>query len=179
MAAAGLDLVADADIDEAHALVMRLIGPPVASIAVLRSVHSHTQASLFVFREGRITGLLAELPLTQAGLAALTAGRFNGLEPLPEQIARPGQDVVAYYCWGNAAETRRAAAATVRGMVIARDEIYPELPHFARAAVPADRPGAASNGARISFRRFDCTYYPGQPDLLFSPKSRSARSPAA
>ncbi len=179
--AANLDPASQPDIEVAHAMAVRLIGPQLASVELLTAIQEKTRASVYVFREdGRITGVLGELPLSTHGLGAIEGARFDGARPQLDQVAAPGEPVLAYYCWGNAAETRRAAAATVRGMIIARDEIYPELPYFARAVVPAGADDdAGSNGARISFRRFDCTYYPGQPDLLYSPKARSLGRPAA
>jgi hypothetical protein len=180
MADFGLDVASSADIAEAHALVERLVGPPLAGVDVMRAIHERTQASVFVIREnGRITGVLGELPISEAGLKALEAGDFNGASPELEHVTRPGDQVFAFYCWGFAAETRRASAMGVRGVIAARDHVYAELPFFARAAKPKDDEDAPSNGARVGFRRFGCTYYPGQPNLLYSPKAQHPGRAAA
>jgi len=181
MVEAGLEPATSADIDEAYALVQRLIGPPLASSEVMRSVQEHTRASIFLVREdGRITGVLGELALSSAGLAALEAGAFDGTAPELAHLARPGAPVAAYYCWGLAAETRRASIAGVKGVVAARDTVYANLPFFARAAEPkGEDANKQSHGARVGFRRFDCTYYPGQPGLLYSPMARSVGRSAA
>lgn len=176
MEAAGLEVASAEDIVEAHALVERLVGPPLAGPGVMRAIHDRTQASVFVIREdGRITGVLGELPLVEAGLKALEAGAFNGAAPDLDHIACPGDAVAAYYCWGFAAETRRASAVGVKGVIAARDDVYRDLPFFARAAKPAGSDeDAASNGARVGFRRFGCTPYPGQPNLIYSPRALQA-----
>ncbi len=180
MAAVGLELAMDADMPLAHALVERTVGPPLASLAVMRAIQEHTQSSMYVVREnGTITGILGELPLTEVGLKALETGVFDGTAPPLEQVAAPGEPVVAYYCWGLAAETRYASITGVKGVVAARNVTYPELPYFARAAEPKDSDFDGSKGARVSIRRFGCTYYPGQPTLLYSPKARSGGRSAA
>jgi hypothetical protein len=172
MAEAGYEVAAVSDIAEAHALVERLVGPPVASVETLQAVQSHSTCSLFVMREeGRLTGLYAELALAEAGLKALESGAFNGLDPDLGQVARPGDRVAAFYCWGLAADTRRSQVNGVRAVIAARDKVYPDLPFFTTAA--------GSDGARVAFRRFGCTYYPGQPRLLYSSRSLKAGNVAA
>lgn len=180
MADAGLEVATDGDIGEAHALVERLVGPPLAGVEAMRAIHTRTQASVFVIREdGRITGVLGELPLVEAGMKALEAGQFNGAAPDLDHIARPGDPVAAYYCWGFAAETRRASAIGVKGVIAARDDVYADLPFFARAAKPAGADDdAASNGARVGFRRFGAEPYPGQPDLIYSPRAQKVGTAA-
>lgn len=176
----GLELASDADLPIAHALVERTVGPPLARLDVMRAIHEHTRSSVYVIREdGVITGTLGELPLTETGLRALEAGVFDGTAPSLDQIAAPGQPVAAYYCWGLAAETRNASVIGVRGVMAARNVTYSELPFFARAAEPKGSDYEGSNGARVGIRRFGCTYYPGQPNLLYSPKARSGGRSAA
>ncbi len=183
MAEAGYEVASASDIAETCALIERLVGPPLAGEAVMRAIHERSQSSVFIYREhGRITGVLGELALVQSGLEALKAGAFSGVSPDLEQIARPGDRVAAYYCWGLAAEGRRASMYGVKAVIAARDVLYPELPFFTTAAKPKgaeDDGDAASNGARVAFRRFGCTYYPGQPNLLYAPKALKAGSVAA
>jgi hypothetical protein len=181
MEAAGLEVATPDDIVEAHALVERLVGPPLAGPSVMRAIHDRTQASVFVIREdGRITGVLGELALVEAGLRALETGTFNGVDPDLEHIARPGDPVSAWYCWGFAAETRRAAAIGVKATIVSRNDVYRDLPLFARAVKPAGADeDTQSNGARVGFRRFGCTPYPGQPDLIYSPRALQAGSVTA
>jgi hypothetical protein len=180
MTAAGLELASDADLALAHALVERTVGPPLASLAVMRTIQTHNQSSLYVIREhGIITGVLGELPLTEAGLEALVSGAFDGVDPSLDHVAAPGDPIAAYYCWGLAAETRHASVVGVKGVVAARNVTYPEQPFFARAAEAKGSAAGGSNGARVGIRRFGCTYYPGQPTLLYSPKARSGGRSAA
>jgi hypothetical protein len=181
LAGAGLELAQPQDIAEAHALVERLVGPPLASADVMRRIQDRTKASIFVVRqEGRITGVVGELALTPEGMQALTSGAFNGIDPDLAHVAAPGQAVAAFYCWGIAADTRKAAATTIRGVVTAREAVYADLPFFTRAAPPRDGgDDAASRGARSAFRRFDCVYYPGQPTLVYSPTSAKSGRAAA
>ena len=182
MAAVQMEPAEPADLAEAHALVARLIAPPIASLEAMRAAHAHTGAAVYVHREGgRISAVAGELPLTETGFAKLTSGRFNALSPEPEDLARPGQTVAAFYCWGCAGDTRRGAAAGVRAGVHARPAIYAEVPCFTRAGKPL---GAAeedgSKGGHAATRRFACVDYPGQPGLIFSPSAPSVgRSVAA
>ena len=169
------------DIDEAHALVERLIGPPIASPAVIRAVQAHSHASMFVRREdGRIVAALAELPLVAAGLEALLEGRLNGLDPDLSHIARPGDLLAAHYCWALAADSIRASAIGIKALLASRTEVYGALPFFARTAPTADgQTDPTSDGARVAFRRFGCSPYPGQPTLLYAPVAcQSGRSAA-
>lgn len=181
MTSIGLEVATSADIDAVHALVVRLVGPPTAEAAIMRLVHEHTRASVFVSREqGEISGVVGELPLTPAGLTALWAGDFNGVAPATEHLCAPGQPVAAMYCWGCAADSRRAAALAVKAVVIARNEIYPTLPFFTRAAPPAGADAdTGSLGGHAAFRRFGCTPVPGQPGLIYSSSASIAGRSAA
>ena len=98
MAEAGYEVAAVSDLAETHALIERLVGPPLASVEVMRAIQERSEASLFIFREqGRITGVLGELALVESGFEAIKAGAFSGVSPELDHIARPGDEVAAYY----------------------------------------------------------------------------------
>lgn len=181
LAQAGFELAGIHDIEEAHALVESLVAPPVACPDIMRRVQAKTGAGLFIMRQdGRITAVIGELALTPSGLHAVQTGAFDGLAPASEHLCAPGNIVSAMYCWGAAAATRRASAASVRAVVAARETTYADLPFFTRAAQPKDADAnAGSKGAHAAARRFGCTYYPGQPNLLYSPGALKAGSVAA
>jgi hypothetical protein len=182
MAAVQMEPATPADLSEAHALVARLIAPPIASLEAMQAAHAHTGAAVYVHREkGRISAVAGELPLTHMGFEKLISGRFDALDPHPDDLARPGEAVVAFYCWGCAGDTRRGAAAGVRAVVHARHAIYADVPFFTRAGKPLGASEAdGSKGGHAATRRFACIDYPGQPGLIFSPAAaRTGRSVAA
>jgi len=181
MQAVGLKLASVLEIADAYALAENLVGPPLATLETMRAIQKHTTSSIFIVRESeRVTGVVAELPVTSRGLQAIEAGSFNGTDPVLTHVAQPGEPVSAFYCWGCAAETRKAAALTVKAVVAARNNIYADVPFFTRAALPkGETATAGSKGGKAAMRRFDCTPYPGQPGLLFSPKASTPRRDAA
>lgn len=145
-----------------HALAQDMIGGEMADVATLRRVQAHMGAVVYIYREGlEITGFLASLLLTAKGQRALISGRFNGLDPALAHLCRPGEQPVAAYGWGYAGRTRRACAAVIRGAILGRRELCPELPFFTR--------GTTADGARLLSGRLDCQPFPvDQPGLYWS-----------
>ena len=173
LASIGLDLASWDDMAPVYSLAQTMIGGDVASADVMRRVQAHTGGSVYVCREGTaITGLLAWLPLTPKGLRALISGRFNGLNPALAHLCGPGQASSAAYGWGYAGTTRKASALVIKGTLLARREVCPQLPFFTRGSTP--------DGARILRGRLDCQPFPiDRPGLFWSPPLVKAAETAA
>jgi hypothetical protein len=124
--------------DAAHALAAELIGGPVARASTLAAVDTVHPGTILIHLEGGVlTGLLALLPLRQAGREALLADRFDGLRPDLDLISTPAERPSAVYAWGCAARTRPAARAVMSVTAALPEEAYPGVNFFARAATPA------------------------------------------
>ena len=62
----------DQDFADVHALAVAELGPGLASLAEIKRVDGMTNAAIWVVRRnGAVTGFLAPLALTSAGVAAL------------------------------------------------------------------------------------------------------------
>lgn len=159
----GLEPASWDEMADVHALAQDMIGGEMADIETLRRVQAHMGAVVYIYREGEeITGFLASLLLTDRGQKALIGGRFNGLDPSPVHLCRPGEKPVAAYGWGYAGRTRRACAAVIKGALLGRRELCPELPFFTR--------GATADGARLLSGRLECQPFPlERPGLYWSP----------
>ncbi len=159
----GLEAATRDEMVAAHSLAQDMIGGETASVETLRRVQAHMGAAVFIHRErGEITGLLAWLLLTPRGLRALITGRFNGVDPSPAHLCRPGEAPAALYGWGYAGRTRRASAVAIKGALLARREICPQLPFFTRGATP--------DGARLLAGRLECQPFPvDTPGLFWAP----------
>ena len=89
-----------------HMLVSK-IGPHVAPFDVVKAIYQHNPMSLWgVFRSSdhkrrapKLAGLVAFLPLNEAGDAALKAKRLDGRNPDIALIARPGEEPRMLYLW--------------------------------------------------------------------------------
>ncbi len=126
---------APGEVAAARELGARLIGPAIVSQDALRAVQDRSGCALFVTRDGEtVTGVLATIPLGEAGLAAVEADRFSGLSPDPAHVARIGEEPVAIYVWGMAAERKMAGARLCSGLLAMGDRATPHLPYFGRAA---------------------------------------------
>ena len=161
------------EIIDVHSLARDMIGGDVAGVETLRRVHAHMGASVFIYRENtEITGFVAWLALTEKGQRALITGNFNGLDPAPAHVCRPGAVWAAAYGWGYAGRTRRGSAAVIKGVVSGRRELCPELPFFTR--------GATVDGARLLAGRLECRPFPiERPGLFWSPPLAGAVEAAA
>ena len=78
----------DDEVAEGRALAARLIGEPIVATDDFRRVHRRSGMGLFLAREeGRLTGILAFVPLTSEGVEALLADRFDGRAPIDAHVA--------------------------------------------------------------------------------------------
>jgi hypothetical protein len=119
-------------------MAARAIGPYIVGPEALRLVQERSGCALFVTRGSKgLTGVLALMPLRAGGLAALEAGRFDGLSPALEQITPIGEEPATLYVWGIAAVRKMAGAWLSNGLLAVFDNAAPHLPIFATPASPA------------------------------------------
>ncbi len=163
-----------AEMAPARALAAELIGPYVVSEETFGYAHARTGgASMFVHRlDGAVDGAFAMVPLRRSGLHALHHHRFDAKNPDWDQVAEAGEEPAAIYGWGFAASTRKAAAAVVRGAMLLRDEAFPNIPWFTRAATPA---GAKVILGKMAYRPFNGS----DSGMLWSPPVDLQREHAA
>jgi hypothetical protein len=129
----GLDFAREEDLPAARAVMVSLIGDTIATAETILAVHRRNPKSIIVFREnGEITGTTSFLLLRAAGLLSIATDKFNGLAPDMDLIAGLDETPIAAYGWGIAAKTRRAAAAVLVGIDRVRNDLYPNIPFFAR-----------------------------------------------
>jgi predicted GNAT family N-acyltransferase len=127
-------------VEESRFLVRKLrhaLGEVASDAAVQRVLEHNPEVIRMVDRgEGHEPAFLAYLPLTDAGLTALTCGRLDRRSPDPALLARKGEHAAALYIWciyspGNFIPAIAAIAAHF-------EEIAPEgVPLFTSAATPA------------------------------------------
>jgi hypothetical protein len=162
---AAFDLSAPAgrEVDAVHAFAAGLIGGAIAAPATMRAVNAAAPGSLLVSRDGEgLAGLLATLPLREAGREALIAGVFDGLAVDLTLLARPPERPAAVYAWGCAARTAAAARALLAATQALCERVFPDTPFFARAATEAGRTALV--------RRLGYAPMPGaDPDMLWRP----------
>jgi hypothetical protein len=137
---AGVDLApaGETDIDEAREFAAALIGPRIVSSTALKRVHEQTRAGLFLAREeGRLTGVLAFVLLSRAGLEAVWAEAFDACDPASAHMIQAGQEPVALYGWGVAAATKASAVRLIEGANRMGAGAVAGLPYFARPTTEA------------------------------------------
>ena len=139
-----------------------LISSHIAPAETLLRSQKRTGSTVFVFRQcDDLTGVLAMIPVTPEGCAAILEDRFDARNPPEGLLCAPGDELGAVYGWGLAGVTRRASAAVMMGAMALRDA-YPEVPFFSRTATAA--------GAKVVRGRMGYSPYPGAPDdLLWNP----------
>lgn len=172
LAKLGLRLANEADIAAGRDVAARTVGPAVATVEALARVQRRTEASCFVYDapDGVTAGVLAVIPLTAAAWPDLRAGRFDGLEPADELIARPRDPVVAIYGWGMAGTTWRGRAVVMAAAQMICREIHPTLPLYGRAAT--------AGGERTLLKRLGASPVPGPGGLVMTPAWAPARKVA-
>lgn len=128
---------------EAREFAAALIGGEIVTAQTLDWVHERTGAAVFLAREeGRLTGVWAAVLLSEAGVLACHADRFNALDPDARHVAAAPERPAGLYIWGVAGSTRRSAARVVaahEAVVQATDHV----PRFARPMTEAGRRLAA------------------------------------
>lgn len=144
----------DQDFADVHALATAELGPGLASLEEIKRVDGLTNASIWVIRRrGEITGFLAPLALTSAGVAALVDNTFNAARIDQKWVARMGEPLAGFYCWCYAGNDQVSRGALVLGLRTLIDRHFPDLPFFGRDSTEA--------GARImrhlGFYPFDTT----------------------
>jgi len=129
-----LEALGDADIGIARDIGAALIGETLASADLLSAIQRATHNVVFGFREdGALTGMMALLPLRQAGHALLLAGRFDARAPDLDLVARPGEAPACYYAWGIAATSKHAARAMIQFSSTLHQTLFWDIPSFTRA----------------------------------------------
>lgn len=161
----------DRECEIARALAAELITPNVASVAVLKRVQRLTRASVYSHREdGETTGVLAIVPLSPAGLAAVEDRSFDPIDPADAHLCLPGEPLAGVYGWGMAARSKDAGRAVVKATV-AMHEFWPETPFFTRAATP--------DGVRLITGKWGFVPHTAAGDDLLVLLPRTTRTEAA
>lgn len=134
--------VSDEDYAAVHALATAELGPGLASLKEIKRVDSLTGASIWVIRRnGAVTGFLAPLALTEAGVAALADNTFDAANIDQKWVARLGEPLAGFYCWCYAGKDQVSRGALVLGLRTLIDKHFTDLPFFGRDSTEA--------GARI------------------------------
>jgi hypothetical protein len=174
LAAYGLSAARPKEIADAREFAAALIGGENVSAGVLASVHRRTGGAVYLAHEaGQLTGVWANVLLTEAGVSACHADRFNALDPHPDHFAERGWEPAGAYAWCVAASTRDSR----KRVVAAGDAIYrgalAHLPYFTRPATPA--------GVRLVIERFKFLAVASSTSGLvwMPPRERQAPSVAA
>jgi hypothetical protein len=137
-----------ADVEEARALGMRLVGA-VATTDVFERVRSFQPAALLVSRaDHRVTGVVATLLLRASGARSLRQGNFNGRDPAMDELCSGPDSPDSYYIWGVGGETRVAKWAAMEFCRRLRHDVFADLIGFTRAATADGRRAAV---ARLGF----------------------------
>jgi len=124
----------DAEVGEA----LRMVGArmKLAEAACIEAIRRRNASVFRVIRRGENIALwpfIAFLPLNQAGVAAMTEGRFDGAAPDPEWIAVEGEAPLAIYVWLVWAPNRMVDGLRLLQQL---EEIGGGCPLFSRAVNP-------------------------------------------
>jgi hypothetical protein len=144
MQALGFRFGSPAEIEAAHADASRLVRGDVASAEVMIRVQARSRCAVFLAGAPPVAAV-SVIPLTARALPELAAGRFDGLAPPQDLIARPGEAPAAFYVWGAAGFTWRGRRLALAASLAFQREVHPHLPLFARAAT--------ADGERVLQRR--------------------------
>ncbi|HLK25046.1 MAG TPA: hypothetical protein VKT30_10335 [Caulobacteraceae bacterium] len=171
----GVEPAAAEEVAPAHALAMRLIGGPMASVPTIARVHRETGAGLFVVRgqPGEIRGLLAFILLSRAGATAAVRDDFNALAPRLAYVARGAEEPAAIYSWAIVAVDKDAAQRLIQGHERLRHAAVAHLPFYCRLAT--------EQGRRLGIVRMGFKPLPGSTTGIFwsEPKEQSLVEAAA
>lgn len=128
----------DQDFASVHALATAELGPGLASLEEIKRVDRLTGASIWVIRrKGDVTGFLAPLALTSAGVAALVDDTFDAANIDQKWVARVGEPLAGFYCWCYAGKDQVSRGALVLGLRTLIDRHFPDLPFFGRDSTDA------------------------------------------
>lgn len=132
----------EADYAAVHKLATDELGPGLASLEEIKRVDRLTGASIWVIRrKGDVTGFLAPLALTAAGVAALVDNTFDAANIDQRWVARIGEPLAGFYCWCYAGKDQVSRGALVLGLRTLIDRHFADLPFFGR--------DSTESGARI------------------------------
>ncbi len=146
LSALGFRKASACDIVSARNAAAALVGDDIATSETLCEVHAITGGCAFVARlGGELIAMISVIPLRRAAIPVLEAGAFDGVAPPRRLIARPGEPPAAFYVWGAAGLSWRGRRLALAASVAVRDEVYPDLPLYARAAT--------ADGERVLQRR--------------------------
>lgn len=149
------------DVAAFHELGSSLIPCEVASVETLCAVQKRTTSSLYLRREaGQPTGFLAFFAFSDRGERAVAAGAFHGVRVDPEWVCEPSPATSLGYVWGFGGISKAACFAVIRTGRIMRDQFFPHLGVYARAATPDGRKVMEPLGYRPS---------PTDPGFYYSP----------
>ncbi len=130
--------VSEQDFVDVHALATSELGPGLASLAEIKRVDSLTNAAIWVVRRNdAVTGFLAPLALTSAGVAALTDGTFDPTRIDQMWVARMGEPLAGFYCWCYAGKDQVSRGALVLALRTLIDKHFPDLPFFGKDTTEA------------------------------------------
>lgn len=137
-----------------HALATQELGPGLASLDEIKRVDQLTGASIWVIRrKGEVTGFLAPLALSAAGVKALIDDTFDAANIRAEWVVRVGEPLAGFYCWCYAGKDQVSRGALVLGLRTLIDRHFQTLPFFGRDSTEA----GARIMAHLGFFPFDST----------------------
>lgn len=156
----------ESDIIEARKLAADLIDSSIASVGVFMTIEKVCGIGMLIYREkGKITGVAGLLNLSETGVQTLMRNGFNGPNPALSDLATHGAPVYGSYAWLGAATTHASRTAVVLVSAGLEDEIYGDLPAFAKAVTPL---GAAAIQTYLGFEPLATQ---GQLGLYCKPKT--------
>ena len=146
--------VSEEDYAAVHGLATKELGPGLASLAEIKRVDQLTGASIWVIRrKGEVTGFLAPLALSAAGVKALVDDTFDAANIRAEWVVRVGEPLAGFYCWCYAGKDQVSRGALVLGLRTLIDRHFQTLPFFGRDSTEA----GARIMAHLGFFPFDST----------------------
>ena len=127
------------EVAHARELAAQLIGEGIVAAGELDRVqHLTGRTALFVTEEeGALTGVLAFMLLGREGLRGVHKGTFDACAPSALHLARPGENIFAFYGWGVAATTKASARRVVDAARAVMAGAVGPLPKFARPTTEA------------------------------------------
>jgi predicted GNAT family N-acyltransferase len=152
-------------IEESRFLVRKLrhaLGEVASDAAVQRVLEHNPEVMRMVDRgDAQEPAFLAYLPLTEAGLVALTTGKLDRRNPDPKLLARKDERAVALYIW--CLYSPGSFIPAIAAIAEHFEEIAPEgVPLFTSAATPA----AARLFNSLGFARARAHYAEAAEDIL-------------
>lgn len=131
----GLRVPNRAEMSEGREIAASMIDPAIApASAYAEAADWSGMCGLVHLEEGRVTGMVAILFLSRAGLEAVALQEFNARAPDKRHLARAGEPVFGGYAWGIAATNKTGARACVGFADAVQRGVFGIVPVFSRAA---------------------------------------------